>query len=1034
METFRGQRKISLALCLILLPAASRSQSAAPAAPTSTPTIRQVWQRSQPSPPVGAGLHWSYESVARGASLGEPAATLPAQAPWYAGTPAPLAWQPSLSAWSSPDGHAALVSAGAVTEDLSDTRVPLVRWRNPTAGGVTVALSGVLSLNWKSKADAPLLQPIDFILMLQRPDGSTTPLLLADRKATHPRTAAKPAEHDDPRIPVDLPAVQVPAGGSIFYTIQYEDAAMQPGSVALDDSDLTITLKALSATPLPKDDHAVTTVNETVNVEVLANDQWAPQTLPEVSIATRPAHGKATVRADQSIDYAPAPGFVGTDTISYRLNDGSSTALAKVSITINQPEHLYVSTRGSDANSGTSWATALATLEGARDKLRAFHPSSPTKAIEVVLDDGIYRLDHTLQLDAADSGTSQYPVVYRARHPLAASISGGEPLHLAWRPYPAIHGAYVADLSASGLSHAALEAVHTLIVNGQRAVRAREPQVGFYSIVGADPDVKHPYNKTNTFTFGDTNGRPDIDAAWPNLRNAEIVSYANWTEGRMRIASVDATSHQVHIQGALQHAWANDYLADYGAWRDAKNNKTGTTDGTVRYYIENVLQGVEAPGSWYLDATAGKLYYRPRAGESIATSTFVIPVVNELIHMTGTAEVRFEGIVFRDTDWTMPEAGQQGDQAGIFITTPAAITLSQTTGITLANDRITDTGGGYGVHIKMGSTKNAVVDSEFVDNGGGGVMIGGNPDIENKRKSYIGDNRVTLNTIRDNNAVWRESTAVCASRSGYNRINANTVANMSYSGIDIGWFDSDPMAQGHNQINRNTITHFGITLSDQAGIYVLGVQPGTTIMGNHISDGTWGPNHLHHMGVKKPNGDRTSDDGPLAGIYTDETSSGEVVMGNTIWDTNEGIFFHQSRDQIVVSNVLVDVGPRSAFFVGNAQGSVNAGPLWMGSNVTAWTGAQTVHYADGYLHTNPWFRMDDDVISYGRAVEESPEIYGVAGLEAKGRENHVVVTASPLFVDAAAKNYRIAASAASLVKKQGFAAGWLLEGVGSKGR
>ena len=120
--------------------------------------------------------------------------------------------------------------------------------------------------------------------------------------------------------------------------------------------------------------------------------------------------------------------------------------------------------------------------------------------------------------------------------------------------------------------------------------------------------------------------------------------------------------------------------------------------------------------------------------------------------------------------------------------------------------------------------------------------------------------------------------------------------------------------------------------------------------------------------------------------------------------------------------------------MGNAQGSVNGGPLWIESNVAAWTGAQTVRYSDGYLQGNPWFWMDRGIVSYGKAVEESPEIYGVAGLQAKGREPHVVLTESPLFVDAEAKDYRIAGSAIPLVKKQGFAAGWLLEGAGAKAK
>lgn len=969
-----------------------------------------------------SSIVWQYESVPLGMGLGEPTSKGQAPADWHTGAPAKLTWDASgqggAGSWTGGDDVGPLINSNSLTQFLNHPRVPVVRWLNPTRSAVTVALSGTLTVHWSRPA---LNQPIDFILMRQQPGGAATPLALAIRKpSTFPK--GKYNDTDSPNILIDLPAVQVPAGGSIFYTLRYEDATNQTGSVVLDDSNLTITLKALAGVPLTADDAAVTDQNEMVNVEVLANDQWAPQALPRVSVVTGPTHGTAVVKADQSVDYTPAADFTGTDTLTYQLNDGVSVNTARLTVTVHQPYYLHVSPNGNDAHHGTSWADALATVEGARDKIRSLRAGGSLngKVVEIVLDDGVYVTDHTIQFDATDSGSTQYPVTYRARHPLLAAISGGKTLKLAWQPYAALPGAYVADLSATGLTPSQLNNLHTLIVNGSRAVRARLPRTGYYTIVSADPNTNHTANLMNTFTFGDTDGdgRLDIQSAWTNLTNVEVVSYAQWTESRMRIASVDDANRQVQIRGSIS---GEGYLFDYGAIRDNSGHLTGATDGTCRYYIENVLEGLDQPGEWYLDPAARKIYYHLRTGETVATASFVVPILNQLIQINGTTSIRFDGLVFRDTDWTMPVAGQPGSLAGVWVPTPAAIVVDSATNIAFANSRVTNTGF-YGIQLKRNATRTVIVNTEFVGNGGGGVVMNDtNPDVDWKQPAPLGNHRIALNRIHDNNAVWREADGIfVGARNGCNRIAGNTIANTTYSGIHVGWFDFNPLSVGgHNQIVWNQVANFSTVLYDSGGIYALGGQPGTVIMGNAIHGGLWTANHRHRKG------------GPINGIYIDETSSGEVIKGNIIYDANNGIFLHDVRDLIIVSNILADTQPITwgTLYIGNAQGALHDCPVWLESNVIAWTRPPLgpVRLMDGYSWTKPWYALDRDVIAYGPATIEKPQQYGLPYLQSVGHDQRALVTTHSLFVSPAAKDYRIRLAAQPLVRQQGFSADWLLE-------
>jgi Lamin Tail Domain/Bacterial Ig domain/Secretion system C-terminal sorting domain len=69
-------------------------------------------------------------------------------------------------------------------------------------------------------------------------------------------------------------------------------------------------------------------------IDVLANDNL-PNPVTALTVSTAPAHGTATVTADNKILYVPAAGYCGTDVLQYKVCDGpTSCSIASVNITI----------------------------------------------------------------------------------------------------------------------------------------------------------------------------------------------------------------------------------------------------------------------------------------------------------------------------------------------------------------------------------------------------------------------------------------------------------------------------------------------------------------------------------------------------------------------------------------------------------------------------------------------------------------------------------------------------------------------------
>lgn len=157
--------------------------------------------------------------------------------------------------------------------------------------------------------------------------------------------------------------------------------------------------------------------------------------------------------------------------------DGLSASLATpLSRVIGGPPlELHVAVDGGKHGDGTPDAP-FSTLAQARDAIRMLKGTGPLKQpIDVVIHGGTYIFDVPLRLGAADSGTRDCPITYRAKAGERVIFSGGKKLSGEWRREA--DGVWSIDVPGvrETMNSASPWRFRQLFVDGQRATLARYP-------------------------------------------------------------------------------------------------------------------------------------------------------------------------------------------------------------------------------------------------------------------------------------------------------------------------------------------------------------------------------------------------------------------------------------------------------------------------------------------------------------------------------------------------------------------------------
>lgn len=511
---------------------------------------------------------------------------------------------------------------------------------------------------------------------------------------------------------------------------------------------------------------------------------------------------------------------------------------------------LYVSVDGDDAASGDA-GTPLASLDGARDRIRALRAEGLEGAIVVEVAPGEYPLDQALQLEARDGGSEGAPVTYRARVGTEVRLSGGRRVRdwsivsdeatLSRLPEEARGRVYRTDLAAQGIRDYGSPAGQGLEVfyRDEPMRLSRWPNEGFVRIahvLGEDPvDVRGAVgDKVGKFIYeGD---RPErwVDEADPWVHG---YWFWDWSDQRQPVASIDTEQRLIEVEPPY-----HTYGYREGQW----------------YYAYNLLSEIDQPGEWYLDRGQGILYFYPPG--DLSDGDVMVSVLDNLVAVRGAAHVALEGFTL------------EGARSHAVLLNDCS--RCEVRGCTIRN------GGGWAVRAYGGESV-VVVDCDIRDVGQGGIALGGGD-----RATLTPARHEALNNHIQRYGRWDRMYQSGISLSGVGQRAANNLIH-----------DAPHMAIGfdgnEHVIELNEIHDVCYESNDAGAIYA---GRDWTMRGTVIRH-----NYFHDIAGFEGRG--------CVGAYLDDMWCGTVVEGNLFVRVTRAAMIGGGRDNAIVNNIFVDCRP-----------------------------------------------------------------------------------------------------------------------------
>ena len=238
--------------------------------------------------------------------------------------------------------------------------------------------------------------------------------------------------------PKSIDSVTQPAGGSVTITNGGADVTYQPNVNFCNDGsptdDFTYTLTPGSSTATvamtvtcindaPIADNASATTNEDIAVTIALSGSDVDGDTLDFAIATGPSNGSlgtvsSTGPTTAEVTYTPAGDFNGSDSFTYRANDGTvDSALATVDITVDSVNDLP--TASDDTLSVVAGKTATADVL-ANDDFGGDGPGTDAVSIDTQPQDGMATVD--------DGGTPNDPTDDRIDYTPDSGFVGSDSL------------------------------------------------------------------------------------------------------------------------------------------------------------------------------------------------------------------------------------------------------------------------------------------------------------------------------------------------------------------------------------------------------------------------------------------------------------------------------------------------------------------------------------------------------------------------------------------------------------------------------
>ena len=521
---------------------------------------------------------------------------------------------------------------------------------------------------------------------------------------------------------------------------------------------------------------------------------------------------------------------------------------------------LFVSTSGSDANPGTR-GKPFATFERARDEVRKIKSPDGREKVTVWISGGDFVRTNTFELGAADSGTAQAPVAWRALEGQRPRMLGGRqvdgfravsnPEVLARLPQAARSHVREIDLrrlgitsfgemKSRGFGRPTSPAHCELFVGGKPMTLARWPNEGAWEQIAGFPEADGQNDghggkigklEEGFYFSGDRPG------SWKDITNVWVHGYWSWdwANSYERVARLDLEHHLVKT------------APPYGLYGFRKGQ---------RFCFLNVLEELDQPGEWFLDGETGVLYVWP-PGDTLAGQEVLVSLLDKpLVKLTGVSHLTIRGLTLEATRGNGVEihGGTSNLLAGCLLRNigDAGVTID----------------GGFG---------NGVLSCDIYDTGDGGVTLSGGD-----RKTVKPGGHFVENCHFARQGRWSKCYVPAilmggvGMRAAHNLIHDHPHCAILFSGND-------------HLVEFNEIHHIALETGDVGAIYT---GRDYTYRGNRIVG-----NFIHHTGGVGMGS---------MGIYMDDCVSGTEISSNIFYKVQRAAFLGGGRDHRVVNNVFVE--------------------------------------------------------------------------------------------------------------------------------
>ncbi|HOW67360.1 MAG TPA: right-handed parallel beta-helix repeat-containing protein [Candidatus Paceibacterota bacterium] len=539
----------------------------------------------------------------------------------------------------------------------------------------------------------------------------------------------------------------------------------------------------------------------------------------------------------------------------------------------------FVSPGGSDDYPGTE-QKPFATLERARDALRQARQAGnlPAGEVTIWLRGGDYPLRKAFELSGEDSGTPEAPVVWRGYRNERARLLGGRVI-TGFRPVT--DGAARARLDATARDNVLVTDLRTQGIEDYGTIRSR----GF---------SRPPVPAHGELFFG---GLPMTLARWPNPGTWEHIKDFpkeagnddghGTTMGALTAGFFHDTDRparwksreNIWVHGYWAYDWANSYerVAELDLAR--RFIRTAEPYGNYgfnkqqRFYFLNILEEIDEPGEWFVDARTGLLYFWPPS--SIASGEVMFSLLEQpLVKLKDARCVTLRGLGFEATRGNAIEiTGGEGNRVvGCLLRN-------------IGNTAVTIAGG----------TNHEVLDCDIFDTGDGGVTLSGGD-----RQTLAPAHHFVENCHFQRQGRWSKCYVPAILMSGVgHRAAHNLIHDHPHAAILFGG--------NEHIIEFNDIHHIALETGDVGAIYT---GRDYTVRGNRIRY-----NYIHETGGVGMGS---------MGVYMDDCVSGTEVFGNVFHKVHWAMFIGGGRDHRVENNLFVDCDPAV-----RADGrSLDPSPVW----------------------------------------------------------------------------------------------------------